>query len=173
MAGRCWKQSHPRPTMKKRFLIPLAAFAAFGLAKSISNQILESDIKSCNAGNTPACIKLVKRAPLPYMEPVDISDRIINRVYTEAKAEAEIRKIEVTADAEPEIKLDRTSYEGQLMTDYKAGKVLGEIKCGKRPVREGMDLLNVNGVPAALLENFTPEMQHGFNSVANSWGCNS
>lgn len=160
MVGRCWKQSHPRPTMKKRFLIPLAAFAAFGLAKSISNQILESDIKSCNAGNTPACIKLVKRAPLPYMEPVDISDRIINRVYTEAKAE-------------PEIKLDRTSYEGQLMTDYKAGKVLGEIKCGKRPVRQGMDLLNVNGVPAALLENFTPEMQHGFNSVANSWGCNS
>jgi len=36
-----------------------------------------------------------------------------------------------------------------------------------------MDLLNVIGVPAALLENFTPEMQHGVNSVANSWGCNS
>jgi hypothetical protein len=49
--------------------------------------------------------------------------------------------------------------------------VLGEIKCGKRPVQEGMNLLNVNGVPAALLQNQTPELQRGFNAAAFGWGC--
>ncbi len=72
---------------------------------------------------------------------------------------------------EPSLDYNRISYQGQLMTDYKVGRVLGEIKCGKRPVQEGMNLLNVNGVPAALLQNQTPEMQRGFNAAAFGWGC--
>ena len=71
-------------------------------------------------------------------------------------------------ESEPALDYNRTSYQGQLMTDYQVGKVLGEIKCGKRPVRDGIDYLNVNGVPPALLETQTPEVVQGFQS-ATTW----
>ena len=91
-------------------------------------------------------------------------------------ASAAVPAVEVATPApakpvEPSLDYNRISYQGQLMTDYKVGKVLGEIKCGKRPVQEGMNLLNVNGVPAALLQNQTPELQRGFNAAAFGWGC--
>jgi len=72
------------------------------------------------------------------------------------------------APAAPAIDYSRTSHDGQLMTDYQVGKVLGDIKCGKRPVREAIDFLNVNGVPAVLLKNQTPEVVAGFQS-ATTW----
>lgn len=68
----------------------------------------------------------------------------------------------------PAINYERVSYDGQLMTDYQVGKVLGDIKCGKRPVQEGIDYLNVNGVPKELLENHTYEVVRGFQS-ATRW----
>lgn len=69
------------------------------------------------------------------------------------------------AKPEPAVDYNRTSYQGQLITDYQVGKVLGEIKCGKRPVRDGIDYLNVNGVPKALLEHQTHEVVRGYQSV--------
>jgi hypothetical protein len=68
----------------------------------------------------------------------------------------------------PRINANLTTYQGQLMTDYEVGKVLGDIKCGKRPVGDGIDFLNVNGVPKALLENQTPELREGYR-IATAW----
>ena len=68
----------------------------------------------------------------------------------------------------PPIDANLTTYQGQLMTDYEVGKVLGDIKCGKRPVQDGIDFLNVNGVPKALLENQTPELREGYR-IATAW----
>ena len=80
-------------------------------------------------------------------------------------SEAQPKPATKQVTAAPSINANLVSYQGQLMTDYKVGKVLGEIKCGKRPVKDGIDFLNVNGVPKDLLENHTPELQAGFNSV--------
>ena len=55
--------------------------------------------------------------------------------------------------AEPPVDRYRISYQGQVISDYKVGEILGEVKCGKRPVREAMDYLNAMGVPVVLMEN--------------------
>ena len=170
--------------MKKRFLIPLtamAALSAFGfIGASLGTQMVEDDIKSCNARDTHACTRL-----LALPAPAALSSRVTNPNFTKAllkQAEAERLAKEQqariaaaavpAAPAKPEIDIERVSYQGQLMTDWQVGKVLGEIKCGKRPVQEGMDLLNVNGVPAVLLQNLTPEVRDGYSGVVNGWnGC--
>ena len=175
--------------MKKRFLIPLtamAALSAFGfIGASLGTQMVEDDIKSCNARDTHACTRL-----LALPAPAALASRVTNPNFTKAllkqaeterlakeqqdkiAAERKAAAAVPAAPAKPEVDIERISYQGQLMTDWQVGKVLGEIKCGKRPVQEGMDLLNVNGVPAALLQNLTPEVKDGYSGVVNGWnGC--
>jgi hypothetical protein len=135
--------------MKKRFLIPLLLIGA-PIAIGTVSAIAQS--ASCVFGSKTACTELTTQRK--QSEP------------TPAIA------VKPAASVEPAIDYNRISYQGQLMTDYKVGKVLGEIKCGKRPVHEGTSLLNVNGVPAALLANQTPEVVMGYASVARSWDCN-
>lgn len=62
----------------------------------------------------------------------------------------------------PALDRGRISYEGQIITDYRVGQIMGEVKCGKRPVQEAMDYLNVSGVPPVLLTEQTPELTEGF-----------
>lgn len=47
------------------------------------------------------------------------------------------------------------TYQGQIISDYKVGEILGEVKCAKRPVQEALDYLNTMNVPKALMENLS------------------
>jgi hypothetical protein len=174
--------------MKSTDILPAAAAAGFiALCGLISASVasIEADIKSCNAGKAAACTELLEISGTH-----DFDGRVTNPAFTkplakriEAERLAKEQQDKIAAErkaaaavpaapAKPEIDIERVSYQGQLMTDWQVGKVLGEIKCGKRPAQEGMDLLNVNGVPAALLENLTPEVRDGYSGVVNGWnGC--
>ena len=71
--------------MKKRFLFPLtamAALSAFGLiGAGLGTQMIESDIKSCNARDTHACTRL-----LALPAPAAFSDRVTNPAFTKPLA---------------------------------------------------------------------------------------
>ena len=71
--------------MKKRFLFPLtamAALSAFGfIGASLGTQMVEYDIKSCNARDTHACTRL-----LALPAPTAFSDRVTNPAFTKPLA---------------------------------------------------------------------------------------
>ena len=64
-----------------------------------------------------------------------------------------------------EIDQNLISYQNQLMTDHEVGRMLGEVKCGRHPIREAIDHLNTHGVPVELIENHTPAVAAGFTST--------
>jgi len=45
------------------------------------------------------------------------------------------------------------SYQGQQISDYKVGEILGEVKCRNRPVNESIDYLTVMGITGNMLKN--------------------
>ena len=50
----------------------------------------------------------------------------------------------------------------QLITDDKAGVVLGEVKCGKRDPAVAVRYLNTVGFPVSKMNNPTKEMAQGY-----------
>jgi len=58
----------------------------------------------------------------------------------------------------------------QLISDYKVGKILGEVHCGKRDINNAIRYLNSMGVPAWKLQSPNAEVRQGHKN-ATVW-CN-